>query len=92
MKMIIIGIFDRKAQSFIEMSATPSVGVAARIFSEAVNKPSESPVYKWPEDHELYELGTWDSESGIPLFLAEEERGQYQKRLIVTGESLKVRN
>lgn len=87
--MIVIGIFDRKAQTFIEMGATPSIGVAARTFTEAVNKQSESPIYKWPADFELYELGNWDTESGM-LEARFGEKG-YEKRLIVDGEAVKVR-
>lgn len=94
MKMIIVGIFDRKAQTFVEMNATPSIGVAARSFTEAVNKQSESPVYKWPEDFELYELGTWDTETGKCLYITDQDDDgaiEYRKKLIVTGEAVKVR-
>lgn len=90
MKMIIVGIFDRKAQAFIEMTSTPSIGVAARQFTEAVNKPSESPIYKWPEDFELYELGDWDTETGKPDWRASDD-AEYEKKLILQAESVKVR-
>lgn len=90
MKMVLIAIFDRKAQSFIEMSATPSIGVAARQFTEAVNKQSESPIYKWPEDFELYEIGEWDTETGRP-FPRENEACDYDKKLIVAGDTVKIR-
>lgn len=97
MKMIIVGIFDRKAQSFTEMTSTPSIGVAARQFTEAVNKPSDSPIYKWPEDFELYELGDWDTESGQPNYRSNTIDGHpdvclYEKKLILMAESVKVRD
>lgn len=93
MKMIIVGIFDRKAQAFIEMTSTPSIGVAARQFTEAVNKPSESPIYKWPEDFELYELGIWDTESGQPACRTDDGTDDlYEKKLILMAESVKVRD
>lgn len=82
MKMTLVGIFDRKAQAFIEMSPVANVAVASRGFSEAVNKPSDSPVHKWPADFELYELGFWDTETGRPEPLSD-------KRLITTGDALK---
>lgn len=85
MKMFLVGIFDRKSQSFISLEPTPAIGVAARQFGEVVNKPSENPIYKWPEDFELYELGEWDSETGRPTCREE-------KRLICIAESLKVRS
>lgn len=90
MKMQVIGIFDRKAQVFVEMSATPALGVATRNFTEAVNKQSESPVYKWPEDFELYHLGEWDTETGRCSAL-QDDNGDYTKRLIVTGDGVKTR-
>lgn len=89
MKMQIIGIFDRKSQSFVEMSATPALGVATRSFTEAVNKPSESPVHKWPGDFELWHLGDWDTDTGMPSRL-NDDKDQYAKRLIVTGDAVKA--
>lgn len=88
MKMIVIGIFDRKSQSFVEMSATPALGVAVRAFTEAVNKPSESPVHKWPADFELWELGEWDTESGHLTPRLNENH--YERKLIVAGDSVKA--
>lgn len=84
MKMTIIAIFDRKAQIFVEMSATQNVGVATRAFSAAINTPSESPIHKWPEDFELYNLGEWDNETGALT-------GAKHKKLIVAGESVKTK-
>lgn len=88
MKMFIIGIFDRKAQLFVEMSATANLAVATRGFSEAVNKPSESPVHKWPDDYSLWHMGYWDSETGKPDYFKNDE-GDYERQLVVEASSLK---
>lgn len=91
MKLIVIGIFDRKSQSFISMEPTPAIGVAARQFTEVVNKPSDNAIYKWPEDHELYELGVFDSETGM-IQARSSDDCEYEKRLIIAGDAVKVRN
>jgi len=79
----LVGIFDRKAQSFVEISATEHLGVAARLFTEAVNTKSESPIYKWPNDFELYHLGNVDTETGA--------LSPVDKKLVIQGETIKVR-
>lgn len=90
MIMTIVGIFDRKAQAFISMTATAAIGVAAREFTEAVNTAKDSPLYKWPEDHELYELGVYDTETGMVQHRVD-EGAMYSKKLIITGDAVKVR-
>lgn len=54
-----------------------------------MNKQSDNPIHKWPADFELYELGEWDSETGYSS-AREDEARNYQKRLIVTGDSVKA--
>lgn len=90
MKMFIIGLYDRKAQAFVEMSAVPSLAVAQRSLAEAVNaKDSQHAVAKWPGDFELYELGEWDPETGR-VTPRENEACEYEKRLIVHCDNLKI--
>lgn len=86
--MILIGIFDRKAQTFISLEPTPNVNVSVRQLTENVNKQSDSPLHKWPEDYSLWELGTWDSESGMAQHRTD-EGAMYAKKLIIECESLK---
>lgn len=88
MKMKILGLFDQKSQSFIEMTASPNTAVAVRNLGEIVNKPSEHPVHKWPDDFSLWELGDWDSENGKPVPRLDEDGG-YERKLIVHCQSLK---
>lgn len=88
MKMILIGIFDRKAQTFISLEPTPNVAVSIRQLTENVNKQSDSPLYKWPADYSLWELGEWDSNSGKPT-PRENNDCEWEKKLVIECESLK---
>lgn len=96
MKMFLIGIFDRKAQMFISLEPTPNINVSIRQLTENVNKPSESPLHKWPADYSLWELGTWDSETGQAIARPGEglpgeplNPWSFEKKLIIECESLK---
>lgn len=93
MKMLIIGIYDRKAQMFISLEPTPSIGVTLRSLTEQVNQNKESPLYKWPEDYALWHLGEWDNENGTPYPLIEGEgdRKGPGKKLIIECEQLKTK-
>lgn len=93
MKMTIIGIYDRKAQMFISMEPSNNSAVAIRQLQERVNTASDSPIYKWPEDFSLWELGTFDTESGyIHARMSEDDETPLQhKKLIVEADSLKQR-
>lgn len=104
MKMYLIGIFDRKAQTFISLEPTPSIAVSLRQLTENVNKQSDSPIYKWPEDYSLWDLGTWDTGEGQVRARsgdAEYNEGKrhtwdgdldyFEKKLIIECESLKAR-
>lgn len=90
MKMFLIGIFDRKAQMFISLEPTPNINVSIRQLTENVNKPSDSPLHKWSSDYSLWELGTWDSESGKVEFRNPDGDEDYEKKLIIECESLKA--
>lgn len=100
MIMILIGIFDRKAQCFISLEPTPNIAVSVRQLTENVNKQSDSPIYKWPEDYSLWELGKWNNETGLAEPRAEmpeepyskEHHWQFAKKLVIECESLKQRS
>lgn len=81
---IVMGLWDKKALTFIETSMVQNTGVAVRGFTGAVNNSQgDNNLYKWPDDYELYTLGTYNPRTG-QLFPDE-------KRLIATGENVKVR-
>lgn len=56
-------VFDSQASAFGTPMFLPSSGVALRLFSEACANP-KSPMFQHPQDFVLYELGTYDPNSG----------------------------
>lgn len=64
MKALLIGIFDTKAQTFINVEPVPNKAVALRHLGERVNAKTEEPFSKWPEDYELRQLAVLDMETG----------------------------
>lgn len=60
----VFGVRDGKAMAFLQPFFSASVGAAVRAFSDAVNEDGKSPLTKHPEDYILYELATFDDNSG----------------------------
>lgn len=71
MKLVAVAVKDLAVGAFMRPFFVQSRGVANRSFADEVNN-AESPMNKHPEDYELYELGSFDEESGR---LAEHEDG-----------------
>jgi hypothetical protein len=63
MIMKMFSIFDAKAETFMPPFCVHSVGIAKRDFSDAVND-GKSFVNKHPEDYSLFEIGTYDDQTG----------------------------
>lgn len=63
MKKILMCVRDRAANAFIQPFTTPHVNLAMRGFKDAVQK-GDSNLALYPHDHELWELGTFDDETG----------------------------
>lgn len=89
MKMQLVGIFDRKAQTFISLEPTPAIAVSVRQLTEVVNTQKENPICKWPEDYSLWHLGDFDTESGFHANLTDDNG--WKKTLVIECESLKQR-
>lgn len=62
-------IHDSKAEAFITPFFQPTQALALRLFSDAANDPS-SMICKHSEDYTLFELGTFNSLSGMTTFHA----------------------
>lgn len=61
----VVSIRDRAANVFLQPMFMVSRGVANRNFSDAVNdKSNDYPYHKHPDDYDLYELGTFDDNTG----------------------------
>lgn len=72
----IFGIFDIKAEVYLNPFFETTTGQATRAFSDAINQP-DSPFGRHPNDFSLRELGTFENESGVlvshrqPIHVAE---------------------
>jgi hypothetical protein len=66
MIQIIVSVKDRAAGAFGRPFFVPSVGLAIRSFSDEVNRSADdNQMNRHPDDFDLYELGTYDDETGI---------------------------
>lgn len=62
MKML-VALYDRAVQAHAPIMTVNTRGEAIRSFKDAVNDP-QSPLYKHPTDYELYQIGTYNEETG----------------------------
>ena len=61
----VFGVRDGKAQAFLQPFFSNAVGAAIRAFEDVVNdKVAGNQIAKHPEDYILYELATFDDNSG----------------------------
>lgn len=60
----VFGVRDAKALAFLQPFFSASTGAAVRAFADAVNEDSKSPLAKHPEDYILYELASFDDNTG----------------------------
>ena len=61
--LVAFSIFDSKAGVYGRPFFFQSAGVAMRVFGDMVNDANE-PVARHPEDYTLFQLATWDEDSG----------------------------
>ena len=57
-----IAVYDKNAEEYEPAMKVPHTAVAVRSWTEAIQ--GDTPYGKFPQDFELHELGTWDSETG----------------------------
>lgn len=81
MEMKIFAIKDSKAGMFNSPFFQPTHGTAERSFKELLKDP-QSFVSKYPEDYDLYYLGTYDDITGV----VKPEQPQH----VVSGSQLSV--
>lgn len=70
MKLEIIAVRDIKANCFGQPQFVPNIGAAIRAFGDEVNRADQNnPLYKHPEDFELFHLGWYgDGDAKFDLF------------------------
>lgn len=64
MKHNVYSIFDAAAEAYFPPFFLHTEGMAIRGFTDAVNDP-ESQVGKHPKDYTLFQIGTFDDNTGI---------------------------
>lgn len=62
--MQIFSVKDSAVGAFMQPFTSQSRGAAIRAFADAVND-SSTPMNKHPDDYELYEIGTFEEETGV---------------------------
>lgn len=61
---VVCGVRDSAAQVYGQPWFVPSTGVAVRGFSDAVRGSDKNDLTSHPEDFTLFQLGTFDDETG----------------------------
>lgn len=71
MKLIMITLYDAKAEAYNAPQFVQSIGGAIRAFSDEINRPEAGNVlHSHPDDFLLYEMGTYnDGDASIELTL-----------------------
>lgn len=61
----IVAVRDIQIEEFLRPFTTPAVGGATRSFSDEVNRTApDNPMSQHPADYHLYEIGTFNTETG----------------------------
>lgn len=65
-KLIVLAVLDSAVSSFNRPFFVPARGAGIRAFTDEVSRKSpDNAMANHPSDFALYDLGTWDEESGI---------------------------
>jgi len=63
MLLVVCAIRDSAVAAYSRPFVVPAVGMAVRGFGDEVSR-QDSEMFKHPSDYELFEIGTFDEESG----------------------------
>ena len=64
-KMILVSLFDKKADYFHPAYCIRNKALACRAFSDAIINRNDSDLSNHPEDFELFHVGSFDLDKGI---------------------------
>lgn len=68
MIQIVVSIYDRASGLYTRPVYVPSTGAAIRSFSDEINdKRPDNQLNKHPDDFDLFQLATWDDNTGAYL-------------------------
>lgn len=63
--VIVVAVRDRAIDAFGRPFFVPTTGAAIRSFQDEMNRHAEdNAMAKHPEDYDLFQLGTWNEETG----------------------------
>ena len=65
MVMVMVCVLDDKLGEFLPPMGMRTRGEALRSFQNMVNDPNNGNLHSHPEDFSLWEVGTFDSNSGL---------------------------
>lgn len=65
MKQVVMAMFDKAAGFYGQPFFVSARNLGVRAFRDAVNGKTDDQICKHSSDFELYQLGTFDSESGV---------------------------
>lgn len=66
MRLVIVAVFDIAAESFSRPVFVTSIGEALRGFQDEVNRAApDNTLANHPQDFQLFELGSFDTSSGL---------------------------
>lgn len=63
MTKLLFAVKDTALNAYMEIWGAPTVAAANRAFADGIND-QQTPMYKHPEDYELWILGEYDQETG----------------------------
>jgi len=63
MKYVVVAVHDRALDAYNRPFMVPTRGAAIRAFGDEINK-KEGQMRGHEDDFDLYELGSWDDETG----------------------------
>lgn len=80
MKVFVFSILDRATKLYGAPMTFLHQGIALRSFTDQINDP-QSDLFRHPQDYDLYELGTFDSETASFV-------GLHSPKLLARGDNL----
>jgi hypothetical protein len=64
MKMILVSIYDKAVETYSKPITMRARGEAIRTLQDEIANQQQSPIAQHPEDYALFELGTFDDNTG----------------------------
>lgn len=84
----IVAVRDIQIEEFMRPFTVPAIGGATRSFTDEVNRNApDNQMHQHPADYHLYEVGTFDTQTGEVLPLPAPG-----SRLLLRGEDAQVKN